>query len=34
MGCLGEKELKVASLVGVPESYVAKKAGGQRTRKV
>ncbi|KAI0207281.1 Helicase POLQ-like [Lamellibrachia satsuma] len=33
MNNLDECELKVAALVGVSESYIAKKASGQRTRK-
>jgi len=34
MNNLDESELKVAALVGVSESYITKKASGQRTRKV
>ncbi|KAK2174904.1 hypothetical protein NP493_768g01027 [Ridgeia piscesae] len=33
MNNLDESELKVAALVGVSESYITKKASGQRTRK-
>ena len=34
MGSLDEHELNVAATIGVPESYIAKKASGQYTRKV
>ena len=34
ISCLDDTELKVAALVGAPEGYIARKASGQRVKKV